>query len=86
MVNFRKNLNKYHDNKTIQLSNKNEKIKLGILSADLKAGHSITFLKTILLHYNRDEIEIYLISNQKDPTNISTEISNLVLKQLILIN
>ena len=79
-----KNLNKYHDNKTIQLSNKkNEKIKLGILSADLKAGHSITFfLKTILLHYNRDEIEIYLISNQKDPTTISTEISNLVFKTI----
>ena len=79
-----KNLNKYPDYKTTQLSNKkNEKIKLGILSADLKAGHSITFfLKTILLHYNRDEIEIYLISNQKDPTTISTEISNLVLKTI----
>ena len=75
-----KNLNKYSDNQIIELSNKkNEKIKLGILSADLKTGHSITFfLKTILLHYNRDEIEIYLISNQKDPTTISTEISNLV--------
>ncbi len=79
-----KNLNKYPDNKAIQLSNKkNEKIKLGVLSADLKAGHSITFfLKTILLHYDRDEIEIYLISNQKDPTTISTEISNLVLKTI----
>ena len=79
-----KNLNKYSDNQIIELSNKkNEKIKLGILSADLKTGHSITFfLKTILLHYNRDEIEIYLISNQKDPTTISTEISNLVFKTI----
>ena len=79
-----KNLNKYSDNQLIDLSNKkNEKIKLGILSADLKTGHSITFfLKTILLHYNRDEIEIYLISNQKDPTTISTEISNLVFKTI----
>ena len=79
-----KNLNKYSDNQVIELSNKkNEKIKLGILSADLKTGHSITFfLKTILLHYNRDEIEIYLISNQKDPTTISTEISNLVFRTI----
>ena len=40
-------------------------INLGILSADLKTGHSITFfLRTILLNYNKDEIEIFLISNQ----------------------
>ena len=57
----------------IKLSNKkNKKIKLGFLSADLKKnGHSITFfLKTILLNYNKDEIEIYLFSNQIDNTYI----------------
>ena len=59
----------------IKLSNKkNKKIKLGILSADLKSGHSITFfLKTILLNYNKDEIEIYLFSNQIDIKSISSE-------------
>ena len=77
-----KNLIEYPSDKIIQLSNKkNKKINLGILSADLKTGHSITFfLKTILLNYNKDEIDIYLISNQKDPNTVSNEITNLVLE------
>ncbi len=79
-----KNLIEYPYNQIIQLSNKkNKKINLGILSADLKTGHSITFfLKTILLNYNKDEIDIYLISNQKDFTKVSTEITNLVFKTI----
>ena len=79
-----KNLIEYPSDQIIKLSNKkNKKINLGILSADLKTGHSITFfLKTILLNYNKDEIEIYLISNQKDPTSVSTEITNLVFKTI----
>ena len=32
------------------------------------------FLKTILLNYNKDEIEIYLFSNQIDKESISKEI------------
>ena len=45
-----KNLIEYPEDKLTILSyKKNKKIKLGILSADLKSGHSITFfLKTIL--------------------------------------
>ena len=56
-----KNLIEYSQNQIVKLSNKkNKKINLGILSADLKSGHSITFfLKTILLNYNKDEIEIF---------------------------
>ena len=79
-----KNLPEYSSDQIIQLSNKkNKKINLGILSADLKTGHSITFfLRTILLNYNKDEIEIYLISNQKDPSTVSAEISNLVFKTI----
>ena len=79
-----KNLPEYSSDQIIQLSNKkNKKINLGILSADLKTGHSITFfLRTILLNYNKDEIEIYLISNQKDPSTVSAEISNLVFKKI----
>ena len=79
-----KNLIEYHTDQIVQLSNKkNKKINLGILSADLKIGHSITFfLKTILLSYNKDEFEIYLISNQKDSTIVSDEITNLVFKKI----
>ena len=76
------NLSEFPQHKIIKLSNKkNKKTRLGILSADLKNGHSITFfLKSILQNYNRDEIEIYLFSNQIDKNAISTEISALVYK------
>ena len=79
-----KNLIKYSSDQIIELSNKkNKKIQLGILSADLQSGHSITFfLKTILLDYNKDEIEIYLFSNQINNELISSEISNLVHKTI----
>ena len=79
-----KNLIKYSSDQIIKLSNKkNKKIQLGILSADLQSGHSITFfLKTILLDYNKDEIEIYLFSNQINNELISSEISNLVHKTI----
>ena len=79
-----KNLPEYPQDQIVKLSNKkNNKIKLGFLSADLKKGHSITyFLKTILLNYNKDQIEIYLLSNQIDFNFISREISDLVLKTI----
>ena len=79
-----KNLIEYPSDQIVQLSDKkNKKLNLGILSADLKAGHSVTFfLKTILLNHNKDEIDIYLISNQKDPTTVSAEITNLVFKTI----
>ena len=79
-----KNLIEYPEDKLTILSyKKNKKIKLGILSADLKSGHSITFfLKTILLNYNKDEIEIYLFSNQIDDKVISKEIADLVNKTI----
>ena len=79
-----KNLPTYPENQVVKLSNKkNKKIHLGILSADLKQGHSITFfLKSIFLNYNKEEIEIYLFSNQIDNKSISTEISDLVYKTI----
>ena len=77
-----KNLAEYPQNQIVKLSRtKNKKINLGILSADLKSGHSITFfLKTILSNHNKDEVEIYLFSNQIDIDSISNEISGLVHK------
>ena len=77
------NLIEYPQDKIVKIPNKkNKKICLGFLSADLKSGHSISFfLRTILLNYNSDEIEIYLFSNQNNDT-ISTEITDLVYKTI----
>ena len=79
-----KNLPEYPQDQIAKLSKKkNNKINLGILSADLKDGHSIIFfLKTILSNYNKDEIEIYLFSNQINVNAISKEISDLVFKTI----
>ena len=78
------NLPEYPQDQIVKLVGKiNKKIKIGILSADLKNGHSITFfLKTILLNYNKDEVEIYLFSNQIDFKSISKEITDLVFKTI----
>ena len=79
-----KSLPEYPQDQVVKFLNKqNNKIKLGILSADLKKGHSITFfLKTILSNYQKDQIEIYLLSNQIDFNSISKEISDLVFKTI----
>ena len=78
------NLPEYPQDQIVKLVDKiNKKIKIGFLSADLKNGHSITFfLKTILLNYNKDEVEIYLFSNQIDFKSISKEITNLAFKTI----
>ena len=78
------NLPEYPQDQIVKLVDKiNKKIKIGFLSADLKNGHSITFfLKTILLNYNKDEVEIYLFSNQIDFKSISKEITDLAFKTI----
>ena len=79
-----KNLPEYPQDQIVKLSyKKNNIIKLGILSADLNKGHSITFfLKTILSNYNKDQIEIYLLSNQIDFNAVSKDIRDLVFKTI----
>ena len=78
------NLKIYPQEKIIKLSNeKNTKIKIGFLSADLNGAHSVTyFLKTILQYYDNDQFEIILFSNQIKEDNTSEEISNLVPKTI----
>ena len=59
---------KIYDNEELKPinKNKNEKIKIGFLSSDIKSKHSVIyFLKTITDNYNRDKFEIYLYSNNR---------------------
>ena len=78
------NLIKYPEDQLVKISSKkNKKIKLGILSADLYSGHSITFfLKSILLNYDKNKIEIYLFANEINDNDVSTEIYQLVYKTI----
>lgn len=51
----------------------NEKIRIGFLSSDIRAKHSVTyFLKTILETYNFNKFEIYLYTNHKEFNNDDT--------------
>ena len=76
---FDDNLRKYPEEKIVSLSDKkNEKIKIGFLSSDLKGDHSVTFfLKTILRNYNKNQFEIIIFNNQKE-NKISEKITNLI--------
>ena len=73
------NLRKYPEEKIVNLSDeKNEKIKLGFLSSDLKGDHSVSFfLKTILRNYNKNQFEIMIFNNHKE-NKISEKITNLI--------
>ena len=74
------NLNEYTQDEVVKLSNKkNKKIKIGILSSDIKDAHSVTyFLRTILLNYDKEKFEIILFLNQIQEDITSNEISRLV--------
>ena len=53
---------------------KNEKTKIGFLSADIKEAHSVTyFLKTVLLNYDKSKFEIVLFTNQIKEDKTSEE-------------
>ena len=70
------NLRKYSNEDVFPLSNKkNEKIRVGFLSADIKRDHSVTyFLKTVLQNYDKKKFEIILFTNRiKEETNSENE-------------
>ena len=65
-------LPKYSSEKLVDLSeNKNKKINLGFLSADIRSNHCITFfLRTVLTNYDKEKfnIFIYFVNDKEDDT------------------
>lgn len=60
-----KNLKLYEIEK-LKPFNKNKKVKIGFISSDIQARHSIVyFLKTITDNYDKEKFEIYLYSNNR---------------------
>ena len=78
------NLRKYSNEDLFPLSNKkNEKIRVGFLSADIKRNHSITyFLKTVLQNYDKKNFEIFLFTNQIKEEPNSEKITSLASKTI----
>ena len=67
---------------------KNEKIKLGFLSSDLKSKHSVTyFLKSVLLNYDKSKFEIYLyLNHDESKSDDTTEILKKLVEKSYFIN
>jgi predicted O-linked N-acetylglucosamine transferase (SPINDLY family) len=62
-------------------SNRSSKLKLGFVSGDIRSNHSVTyFLKTVLLNYDKGNIEIYLYFNHEKDDDITDEFKKLVFK------
>lgn len=79
---FEKYIEKIPENKLIKINKiKNDKIKIGFLSADILKKHSITyFLKTILKNYDKDKFEIYLYLDNNIEDENTNELKILVEK------
>ena len=78
------NLREYSKKDIVPLSDKkNEKIRVGFLSADLKGAHSITyFLKTVLENYDKKTFEIILFNNRNKNDKPPDELVNLATKSI----
>ena len=78
------NLREYSKKDILPLSDKkNEKIRVGFLSADLKGAHSITyFLKTVLENYDKKTFEIILFNNRNKDDKPPDELINLANKSI----
>ena len=78
------NLREYSQKDIVPLSDKkNEKIKVGFLSADINGSHSINyFLKTVLENYDKKNFEIILFTNSLKNEKIAERITNLASKTI----
>jgi len=75
---------KYPEEKLLKIKHKNNnKIHLGILTADITKKHSITyFLKTILTNYDKEKFQISLYLNNKKDDQETSFFKTLVSKSL----
>jgi len=75
---------KYPEEKLLKIKHKNNnKIHLGILTADICNKHSITyFLKTILTNYDKEKFQISLYLNNKNDDQDTSFFKTLVSKSL----
>ena len=84
------NLPNYKDNKIVPLNKeKNKKIKIGFLSADLSGLHPVTyFLKSILSNYDSNQIEVFLYLNhtQTDEDSSTNDLKRLAKKSYEILN
>ena len=78
------NLKEYHKNDIVPLSDKrNEKIRVGFLSADINGSHSVNyFLKTVLENYDKKNFEIILFTNRLKDKKAAERITNLANKTI----
>ena len=78
------NLREYSKKDIFPLSDKkNEKIRLGFLSADINGSHSINyFLKTVLENYDKKNFEIILFINHLKGEKAAERITNLANKTI----
>ena len=78
------NLKEYHKNDIVPLSDKrNEKIRVGFLSADINGSHSVNyFLKTVLENYDKENFEIILFTNRLKDKKAAERITNLANKTI----
>ena len=78
------NLREYSQKDIVPLSDKkNEKIRVGFLSADINGSHSINyFLKTVLENYDKKNFEIILFTNSLKNEKTAERITNLASKTI----
>tara|TARA_B100000886_G_scaffold332784_1_gene285898 strand:+ start:108 stop:1790 length:1683 start_codon:yes stop_codon:yes gene_type:complete len=77
-------LSKYPSKKLLNLvSKKNDKIKLGFISSDIRSKHSVTyFLRTLISNYDKNKYEIYLYHNHNVEDDTTKEFEKYVSKTL----
>ena len=65
------------------VSRKDEKIKLGFISSDIRSKHSVTyFLRTLISNYDKNKFKIYLYHNHDVEDDTTKEFEKYVFKSL----